>query len=216
MALPERVYHLAEAVNLPSIGKLGLWPAADLVRAAYPSAREQEAAVRRHRPTHTVLPSGVHVRDQSPMPKAALEKCLVGLTATQWYALLNSHVFFWLDAERMNRQRRACSNRPQAVLVIRTASLLEQLMPQTYVTPINVGYALRRPARRGVETLVPYSDWLSSGWLGEAAVTGAKVRSRSHPPAELLVRGRIPPLRTIVESVVELQGDQPFVPSAAS
>jgi hypothetical protein len=64
---------------------------------------------------HTELPSGVHIRDQCPQPPTPLESCLVDMTPADWYALINSRVFFWLDYERLNRQRTACEPRPQIV-----------------------------------------------------------------------------------------------------
>ncbi len=41
------------------------------------------------------------------MPPTALARCLVDMTPAEWYALINSKVFFWFDIERLNRQRRA-------------------------------------------------------------------------------------------------------------
>jgi len=66
----------------------------------------------------------VQVRDQRPMPAKALKQCLVGMTPAEWFALINSKVFFWLDVDRLNRQRRACEPRPQVVIEIDTEGLL--------------------------------------------------------------------------------------------
>jgi hypothetical protein len=70
------------------------------------------AAERAQRLAHAELPTGVQIRDQRPMPSAALEACLVGLTLAEWYALINARVFFWFDPDRLNRQRAACEPRP--------------------------------------------------------------------------------------------------------
>jgi hypothetical protein len=133
----------------------------------------------------------------------------------QWYLLLNAHVFFWLSAERLNRQRAACKGRLQSVLVVRTASLLALFEKHVFLTPINVGYALRRPAKRGRSTLVSYRDWVASGWLAEAQGLGTRVRPRSHQPVEMLVRGGMPIIDAVVEEVVELGPTQPFSPRDA-
>jgi hypothetical protein len=58
--------------------------------------------------------------------------------------MLNERVFFWLDPARMNRQHRACSPRPQVVLTIDTARLVETHREQVSVSPINTGNARRR------------------------------------------------------------------------
>jgi hypothetical protein len=53
-----------------------------------------------------------------------LAKCLVGMSSSQWYALINSKLFFWLDPARLNRQRVACEPRPQVVVEIDTDRLV--------------------------------------------------------------------------------------------
>ena len=107
------VYHLAEAENWPSIQRDGLFSTHALLERAGINGSIRDAVEREHRPKRTTLSTGLVIRDQRPMPPASLERCLVGLTAPQWYELLNSKVFFWLDIERLNRQRRACGSFPQ-------------------------------------------------------------------------------------------------------
>ena len=215
MRLPEYVYHLAEESNWPAIKEHGLLPADALISNALSSGPAEFRLKRAQRPQHTVLPTGVHIRDQKPMPTTALASCLVGLTPSEWYALVNAHVFFWLEPDRLNRQRAACGARPQVVAVVHTAALLEQFAHVTFLTPFNIGYALRKPARRCEATLVPYNVWSSSGWLTETQATGSRPRSRTHRPAELLVRGPISRLERFVHSVVTLPAGKLFVPSAA-
>lgn len=215
MQLPEYVYHLAEEANWLSIEEHGLLPAETLISSALPAEPDGFGLVRAQRPRHTVLSTGVHIRDQKPMPAKALASCLVGLTPPEWYALINAHVFFWFDPARLNRQRGACRARPQVVAIVRTAELLEQFAPVIFLTPFNVGYALRKPARRCEASLVPYNVWSSSRWLTETQATGCKPRSRKHPPAELLVRGPIPRFERLVKSLVKLAAGKLFVPNAA-
>jgi len=214
LRLPEYVYHLAEEANWPAIERHGLLPAESLIRNAYSAGPAGLNLNRAQRPNHTVLPTGVHLRDQKPMPAKALTSCLVGLTPPQWYALINAHVFFWLDAERLNRQRAACAARPQVVAVVSTADLLGPFAHAAFLTPFNSGFALRRPARRSEASLVPYHVWSLSGWLTETEATGRKPRSRGHPPAELLVRGPVPRFERFVKSVVTLPPGEFFLPDA--
>jgi hypothetical protein len=85
------VYHLAEAENWPSIQRDGLFSTRALLERAGIDASIRAAVEREHRPKRTILSTGLVIRDQKPIPPAALQRCLVGLTATQWYELENCH-----------------------------------------------------------------------------------------------------------------------------
>jgi hypothetical protein len=81
--LPQYVMNLAESANWPSITAYGLLPAANLMKLSQP-----EGMRTLHRRNHTVLPNGVHIRDQGPMPPKALNKCLAGMApAAEGHAL---------------------------------------------------------------------------------------------------------------------------------
>jgi hypothetical protein len=212
MRLPDHVYHLAEASNWPSIRRDGLFPASDLLTRAGVTGDARERLERAQRPDHTELPGGVQIRDQRPMPAAALRACLVGLSPADWYALVNARVFFWLDPARLNRQRAACGPRPQVVLTVDAAGLMAAHGGRAAVSPINTGNARRRPARRGAATFVPYSEWVELGWAGES-VLGTASRKRSHPPAELTFAGPVPDVMRYVVGVTELAPGEPFSPA---
>jgi hypothetical protein len=175
---------LAEADNLASILAHGLMSTErllDLVGIAEP---ERRALLRKHRPENVRLSAGVVIRDQRPMPPAALAPALAdGLMPADWYALLNGFVFLWPDRERMERQRRACAGRPQMVLTFDAAALLDRFAADVFVSPINSGNARRKAVRRGRDTFVPYATWLREGWPSGRAM---------RPPAELLLRCTVP------------------------
>lgn len=213
MELPDRVYHLAEASNWRSIQHLGLLSASNLFDLAGVLGADRKQLEWRQRLEHFQLPNGVQIRDQRPMPPAGLEACLVGMTPAEWCGLINARVFFWLDPDRLNRQRAACEPRPQLVLTVDTAALVASYSGQLEVTPINTGNARRRPARRGAATFVPYATWMRSGWASEAAALGTPERSRSQHPAELTVVGSVPDVMRFVVNVSELAAGQSFVPS---
>jgi hypothetical protein len=180
----ERLYHLAEADNLPSILNHGLMSTEQLVRLAGISEPASTALLRAHRPDNVRLHMGVMIRDQRPMPPAALAGALEdGLAPADWYALLNGFVFLWPNRERMDRQRRACGSRPQVVLTLDSTTLLEQFQTEAFVSPINSGNARRKAAQRGRKTFVPYTTWSRQGWP-----TGRAGRA----PAEFLFRCTIP------------------------
>lgn len=145
------------------------------------------------------------------MPPEALTRCLIGMSPSEWYALINAHVFFWLNPARLNRQRAACKSRPQVVLTVDAEALAEVYAERIALTPINTGNARRQPAKRGAATFVSYASWLASAWDSEAASLGTPLRPRSHPPAELTVAGSIPDVMRYVVAVQELAPGQPFL-----
>jgi hypothetical protein len=208
--LPRRVYQLAEEANWRSIQRIGLLSAADLMAHVGLSGVDRERLERSQRMGHTVLADGVEIRDQLRMPATALRACLIGMEPADWYALMNSRVFFSLDPIRLNRLRGGCEPRPQVVLILDTAGLMAGYAGRASVTPINSGHALRRAARRGAGTFVPYGAWVESGWASEAARLGIRERSRSHRPVELAIAGAIPDVMRYVVAVSRLAADERF------
>ncbi|MGC4096443.1 MAG: hypothetical protein QM706_04945 [Nitrospira sp.] len=214
MKLPDHIYHLAEAANWPSIQRQGLLSASQLITAAGVIGNDRDRLERTQRVAHIILPSGVQIRDQKPMSTRALERCLVDLTPPEWYRLINNQVFFWLDPERLNRQKAACEPRPQVVIVLDTATLVAAYGEHVALTPFNTGNARRNPARRSAATFVPIAEWVKSGWLTEAHALGSPLRNRSHRPVELTVLDAVPDLMRFVVDVVRLEASHPFVPKA--
>lgn len=118
------------------------------------------------------------------MPPAALARALQdGLEPSDWYALLNGHVFLWPAHERMERQLQACGGRPQVPLIFDGPALLDRFGAEALISPINSGSGRRHPAPRGSDTLVRYEVRRQQGWP-----TG----QRNRPPAEILFRGPMP------------------------
>ena len=202
------VYHMAEAANWPKIQRDGLHSASTLLDIAGITGPDRERLEREQRLTHTQLPNGVQIRDQRPMPPSALAACLIGITPSEWYALINAHIFFWFDPQRLNRQRGACEPRPQVVLTLDADKLLTAYSDRIALTPINTGNARRRPARRGTATFVPYTTWLSSAWASEATCLRTPLRPRSHSPVELTITDSIPDVMRFVVNVQELAPGQ--------
>ncbi len=211
-SLPAHVFHLVEASNWPSVQRRGLLSARRLLEEAkFPGTETGVEGVRttQHRPGHLVLADGTLIRDQAPVPPSALARCLVdGTTPGQWYALLNSWVFFWCDRARLERQARACAPRPQIVLTLDAERLLARHGARAALTPFNTGFARRQPAPRGRNTFVPYVEWLKNGWASETADRSGKVRPRRHAPVELVIADAVP---DVWEFIV---ASQPLQPSA--
>lgn len=210
MKLPAQVFHLAEAANWRFIRQHGLLSTSALLDLADVRGEEGDRFERQHRPTHTELPNGVQVRDQKPMPPQALARCLIGMSSAEWYQLINSKVFFWLDPNRLNRQRRACEPRPQVVLIVDTQRLLARHAERVALSPINTGNARRKPAVRGRSTFVAYTAWSESGWSSEATGLGTRLRARSHRPVELTVARAVPEIMDMVVRVCRLGPGESF------
>jgi hypothetical protein len=200
--LPRHVFHLAEEANFQSIQQHGLLSASTLLDLAGIRGQERIRLEECRRSIHTKLPNGTYLRDQGPMPPQALARCLVGMEPVEWYRLINSKVFFWLDPDRLNRQRHACGLRPQIVLVIDTDRLLDRYAEMGSLSPINSGNARRKPALRGRSTFVPYASWRESGWRSEAAGLGTRGRPHRYQPVELTIDRGVP---DIMQLVVHLQ-----------
>ena len=199
MHFQEHIYHLTEVTNWPFIEQYGLLSTRSLLDLF--DYGQWVCIEQCHRPERVVLPNGVVIRDQKPMPPDALKRCLVGMTPAQWYTLLNSKIFFWLDIKRLNRIRRVYRQLPQLVLVIEAKKLLKHHAERTTLTPINTGNARRQPARRGRQTFVPYNTWLESRWVSEAEALGTRPRSSSHKPVELTVADAVPNVMDFVFDV---------------
>ena len=158
--------------------------------------QEKIALLRGHRSTHLRL-QGILIRDQVPMPPAALAPALDdGMEPSDWYALVNEHVFLWPDRERMYRHLKACGSRLQSLMTFDAAKLFRDFGDQAFVSPINSGNARRRPARRGRDTFIPYRMWIEHGWT-----TGQRGRG----PAEFLFRCDVPATPPYLICIEKLQ-----------
>lgn len=210
MKLPDRIYHLAEAANWPSIQRQGLLSADRLMDVAGLSRSDRDRLRRTQRLAHSELRNGVQIRDQCPMPPTALAQCLCDMEPADWYALVNARVFFWLNVNRLNRQKAACEPRPQVVMAVDTAALVATYEKRVAVTPINTGNARRKPARRGSATFVPLAEWARSGWASEAAALSIPLRRKSHQPVELTVIDAVPDILRFVVGIFAIPAGQPF------
>ena len=162
------LHHLAEADNLDSILKRGLMSTKRLVGMVNLPERERKTLLRNHRPECVRLAKGVLIRDQRPMPPTALSRALdEDLMPSDWYEFLNGFVFFWPDQKRLERQRRACGDRPQILLTFDSAALFGHFGASAFVSPINSGNARRKALGVASPRFFPTKLGLSSaGPLG--------------------------------------------------
>jgi hypothetical protein len=181
-------FHIAEPLNLPSIRRHGLLSSERLVAQTTSVESERETILRRHRIGSLVLPNGVIIRDQSPMPPNLLAPALRdGMTPPEWYRFLNGFVFLWANEDRLQRHLRAFEGRGQEVLVFDASRIVQELADRIFLCPINSGNAKRNAVARSRRLFVPYRKWLSDGWP-----TIERPRPKSSLPAEIALEGHLP------------------------
>jgi hypothetical protein len=200
-----RLYHMAEPGSWPSIQRHGLLSTTALLDLFEINGRERSRIESERRPQSVPIEHPVHgravIRDQQPMDDKGLSRALEdGLTAKQWYRLLNRHVFFWLTESRLNTllAARAYRGRRQTIITVRTAELLRVHGDLVRLSPINSGATKPFPHPRGKDTFLspsafPFDSWEAKRGKGKAVV-------------ELAVLQGIPDIRDFVERVEEAGG----------
>ena len=161
-----RLYHMAEDASWESVVEHGLLSTTELLDL-YEFAGEERRKLESERRPESVkisrkgLPAAV-VRDQKPMTRSALEKCLTdGTTPEEWFETLNARVFFWLSKDRLQGLlgARAYRDKPQTVVTLDTASLVGAHRDIITLSPINSGATIYKPVPRGRSTFMSIADF---------------------------------------------------------
>lgn len=172
-----RLYHMAEAVAWPSIQRHGLLSTSALLDLYGVCGAERERIERQRRPTFVAVEHAEHgtllINDQHPMSDATLAPALIDMTPSEWYAHLNARVFFWVSEARLERLLNTYRHRDKIVLVLDSAKVLARHAAQTFLSPINSGFALRFPQRRGSTTFRPLADYPFEEWARKRGVADA-------------------------------------------
>lgn len=161
-----RLYHMAEDASWDSVVKHGLLSTTELLDLYEFEGEERRKLESERRPesvsiSREGLPSAV-VRDQKPMTRSALEKCLTdGTTPEEWFETLNARVFFWLSKDRLQGLlgARAYRDKPQTVITLDTVSLVDAHRDIITLSPINSGATIYNPVPRGRSTFMPIADF---------------------------------------------------------
>jgi len=153
-----RVYHMAEAGSWPSIRENGLLSTTALLDLFQMNGSDRYKIESQWRPksvtiTHPDRGSAV-IRDQKPLPEATLQKLVDGMSAREYYELLNRKTFFWVRRERLERllNARAYKGRAHTVLTVDTEALLRKHQGDISLSHINSGAAIYGTGRRGAGT----------------------------------------------------------------
>jgi len=186
-----RLWHMAEDGSFESIRTRGLLSTSSLLDLYGIEGEERIALESRRRPESVTIsregfPNAI-VRDQKPMTESALKKCLAkDVTPRQWFEILNGRAFFWLSRDRLRSLlgARAYRGRPQTVLTVDTASLLNAHRDRIELSPLNSGATIYNPQPRGRDTFLPVADYPFD--------ERSKMRSVHKSVVELAVRGGVP------------------------
>lgn len=203
-----RVFHMTADGSWPSILRHGLlstaalvqkWEAPEALRAELVAARRTESHVLEH-PAHGTAV----VRDQKPIHEPSLVEALEGMSAAEWYAELNSRVFFFLQERRLLQllSARSYRNDTHTVVTLDTAELVRRYGRSIELCSINSGFAQRHSkARRGAATFQSIAEYRHPQ-REQARDSG------SYDVSELTVRGSVTDLEGLVVRVDRMHGPE--------
>ena len=195
------LFHMAQRGAWPAIREHGLLSTTALLDLYGVEGAARERIEVQHRPSNIEisadgLPLAV-IRDQIPMSDAGLRKALPQhLQPSNWYAILNSRVFFWLTRNRLHRLLQAGAYRDQEhdVLEIDMRSLIEMHRARISFCPYNSGSTFMNPVARDERTFMRIEDYPYAAWR--------KKRKRGERAVELTVDYSVPDIIDHVRCVV--------------
>jgi hypothetical protein len=160
-----RVFHTMSATAWPSVQRHGLLSTQQLIDLFDLDAAERDRLLSSPRKQSTVLrapglPPAV-IRDQKPM-KFVAEKIDPDSSLAEYLAAINSRVFFWASAGRLDRLRRAKEYRTedQVVLHVDTRALVERHGPRIELCRLNSGAVTQKNhPMRGHRSWLPIADY---------------------------------------------------------
>ncbi|MFG3604365.1 DUF7002 family protein [Micromonospora chersina] len=160
-----RVFHTMSATAWPSVQRHGLLSTQRLINLFNLDVAARDGLLSAPRKQSTVLrapglPPAV-IRDQKPM-KFVAEKIDPSSSLAEYLAAINSRVFFWASAERLNRLRQAKEYRTedQVVLHVDTRALVERHGAQIELCRLNSGAMTQKNhPMRGHRSWLPIADY---------------------------------------------------------
>lgn len=160
-----RLYHMAEPGSWESIRKYGLLSTSSLLTLfGIDSNMRREIEMRRRSKSYEIKEAEhgrAVIRDQKPIVESKLQAALQDCTLEEWYALLNSRVFFWLTEERLKilLSAREYRNKPHTVLTLETLPIARDYASTITLSPMNSGNTLPIAHPRGKATFSKMRDY---------------------------------------------------------
>ncbi|MET8833542.1 hypothetical protein ABZV78_06465 [Micromonospora sp. NPDC004540] len=194
-----RVFHTMSATAWPSVQRHGLLSTHQLLNLFNLGAAERDRLLNAPRKQSTVLrapglPPAV-IRDQRPM-KFVAEKIDPSSSLTEYLAAINSRVFFWASAERLDRLRQAKEYRTenQVVLHVDTRALVERHGPRIELCRLNSGAVTQKNhPMRGHRSWLPIADYPYAEYRRRYGRDGALV--------EVTVLGAVPDILDLTDKI---------------
>jgi len=160
-------YHMAEDGSWQSIMNHGLLSTSALLSLYGYEGQPRNKLESEWRPDKVPIHRGglpdAILRDQKPMPPCTLAPTLTDdMSTREWYKLINSKVFFWLNWEDFEifMDAREYRNSPQLAIVVDTDKLLRRYSDRITLSRINSGSTMAdRPSPRGLGTFRSISDY---------------------------------------------------------
>jgi len=200
------LYHMAEADTWESIKKHGLRSTSALLDLFQVNGEQRTTIEKEHRPdsveiSHRRYGKAV-IRDQKPMSDADLKRCLIGLQPSDWYQVLNRHVFFWPTRKRLSTMLNAKTYKSQkhTVLTLDAGRLLKDHEAQVRLTAINSGCTKPMARPRGKQTFMTLDQFPFSERRGKYGVGNAV--------AEVAIEYSVPRIDMYVISVDHMLSDR--------
>ncbi|MBQ0946302.1 hypothetical protein KAK07_23385 [Ideonella sp. 4Y16] len=194
---------MAEAGSWPSIREHGLLSSNEVTRlsgATDPAATHLRRGHRAQKVPVDVPGIGTIVlRDQIPMEPARIQRALPeGVSAADWYELINERVFFWTAEERLHRllNGRQYGHLEHDVLTLNTASLVAAHGDRIRLCHMNSGNTFPAMTRRGPEIFKELAAY--------------EMNTRGHPRkpvVELTVLQGVPDIAAHVVDVRRMRGE---------
>jgi hypothetical protein len=190
------VYHMAETGSWISIRQHGLLSSNEVTRRSGAEGATAVQLRRGHRATKVPVEvpgiGTVVLRDQIPMEPRRIQRALPdGVSAADWYELINERVFFWAAEARLHRllNGRQYAHLEHDVLTVDTRSLVAAHADRIELCHMNSGNTLPAMTKRGPDIFKPIASYPMN------------TRGRPRKPVvELTVLGGVP---DIAEHVLE-------------
>lgn len=152
-----RIFHMAEAGTWDSIRRRGLLSASATLDLFKVTGKRRAGYEREQRQSMmAVLPDRadrIVLRDQKPMPPDRLERALTdGTSPSEWYALINSKVFFWAQEHRLLTllNARDYKHKEHDVLTLNSDTLIRQHACRIRLCHMNSGNTWPMPHARDI------------------------------------------------------------------
>ena len=200
--LSPRLYHMAESGTWPSIKKRGLLSATAVLDVFHLAGGARAIYESQQRPSKMEVVAGradsIILRDQKPMPRDRLLRALTdGTTPEEWYALINSKVFFWAHEARLLTllNARDYRNLEHDVITIDAEPFVRDYAEKIWLCHMNSGNTWPIPHHRGRDVFRRIKDY-------PVNANGKPVK----PVAELVVDYCVPDVEKYVIEVRRMRG----------